>query len=366
MASRLLHRLRRALGGEGPPATPEAQDFPESSELDDDTAERLSTRLSGTLSFTDTDEEDRTAPGDHGHHDDDDDDDEGRDPLGSGAAATEDGERGAALLTRRLRGLWRRSRGSHVPQRPLFEVTGANVVSEPPSKYVLYTVALRRPGPAERPPAQVSRRYSDFERLHRRLRRQFPGPMAAVSFPRKRLRRNFAAETVARRSRAFERFLGHVQAEAQLRGAAALHDFFLLPELHRAQRFTCTGLYREALGLWHNARQLQAGLGPGPAGPGTPGPGRALLALAGLAVCHQELEEPGRARACCERALRLLGPGARHPLLGPFLEAHVRLSRRLGLDGRPSEARLLALQDAGLVSVPPPSLKELLIKETLD
>lgn len=216
------------------------------------------------------------------------------------------------------------------------------------------------PGPPDRQPAQISRRYSDFERLHRNLQRQFRGPMAAISFPRKRLRRNFTAETIARRSRAFEQFLGHLQAVPELRHAPDLHDFFVLPELRRAQSLTCTGLYREALALWANAWQLQTQLG-------TPsGPDRPLLTLAGLAVCHQELEDPGEARACSEKALQLLGDKRPHPFLAPFLEAHVRLSWRLGLDKRQTEAQLQSLQEAGLTPIPPPSLKELLIKEVLD
>lgn len=229
----------------------------------------------------------------------------------------------------------------------------------PPSPQ-LYTLAVMGPGPHARQPAQISRRYSDFERLHRNLQRQFRGPMAAISFPRKRLRRNFTAETIARRSRAFEQFLSHLQAVPELRHAPDLQDFFVLPELRRAQSLTCTGLYHEALALWANAWQLQTQLG-------TPlGPDRPLLTLAGLAVCHQELEDPGEARACCERALQLLGDKNPHPLLAPFLEAHVRLSWRLGLDKRQSEARLQALQEAGLTPTPPPSLKELLIKEVLN
>lgn len=72
MASRLLLRLRHALASEGPAeaaAGPEAEQFPESSELEDDDAEGLSSRLSGTLSFTsaeddeDEDEEDDEAAG---------------------------------------------------------------------------------------------------------------------------------------------------------------------------------------------------------------------------------------------------------------------------------------------------------------
>lgn len=363
MASRLLHRLRHALASDGPgeaAAGPEAEQFPESSELEDDDAEGLSSRLSGTLSFT-------SAEDDPDEEDEDDEADLDSPPSGDGTSGEDaerspppDGQRGSQLLARQLQDFWKKSRNTLVPQRLLFEVTSANVVKDPPSKYVLYTLAVMGPGPPDRQPAQISRRYSDFERLHRNLQRQFRGPMSAISFPRKRLRRNFTAETIARRSRAFEQFLGHLQAVPELRQAPELQDFFVLPELRRAQSLTCTGLYREALALWANAWQLQTQLG-------TPsGPDRPLLTLAGLAVCHQELEDPGEARACSEKALQLLGDKRPHPFLAPFLEAHVRLSWRLGLDKRQSEAQLQALQEAGLTPTPPPSLKELLIKEVLD
>ncbi|XP_075384807.1 sorting nexin-21 [Tenrec ecaudatus] len=361
MASRLLHRLRHVLAGDGPEeaaAGSETEQFPESSELEDDDAEGLSSRLSGTLSFTSADEE-----GDEG------DEEVGPDPLAPGheasgidaeLSAPPDAPRGSQLLTRQLQDFWKKSRSTLVPQRLLFEVTSASVVKDPPSKYVLYTLAVIGPGLPDHQPAQISRRYSDFEQLHRSLQRRFRRTMAAISFPRKRLRRNFTAETIARRSRAFEQFLGHLQAVPELRWTRDLQDFFVLPELRRAQGLTCTGLYREALALWDNAWQLQTQLG-------TPsGPDRPLLTLAGLAVCHQELENPREAQVCCEKALQLLGDKDPHPLLAPFLEAHVRLSWRLGLDKRQTEAQLQALQEAGLTPTPPPSLKELLIKEVLD
>nr|XP_045375351.1 sorting nexin-21 [Camelus bactrianus] len=378
MASRLLHRLRHALAGDGPgeaPTGPEAEQFPESSELEDDDAEGLSSRLSGTLSFTSAEDED--------DEDDEDDDEAGPDPLhprdqaagedaGPSCAHAErspppDGQRGSQPLARQLQDFWKKSRNTLVPQRLLFEVTSANVVKDPPSKYVAWVISdepqVRWDWPPELPPQgpwTTCTRPDPHPPCSLNLQRQFRGPMAAISFPRKRLRRNFTAETIARRSRAFEQFLGHLQAVPELRQAPELQDFFVLPELRRAQSLTCTGLYREALALWANAWQLQAQLGI-PSGPDWP-----LLTLAGLAVCHQELEDPGEARACCERALQLLGDKSPHPLLAPFLEAHVRLSWRLGLDKRQTEAQLQALQEAGLTPTPPPSLKELLIKEVLD
>lgn len=140
MASRLLHRLRHALAGEGSgeaAAGPEVEQFPESSELEDDDAEGLSSRLSGTLSFTSAEDED--------DEDDEDDEEDGPDPLPPGDEASgedaeqnpqPDGQRGSQLLARQLQDFWKKSRNTLVPQRLLFEVTSANVVKDPPSKYV--------------------------------------------------------------------------------------------------------------------------------------------------------------------------------------------------------------------------------------
>lgn len=135
MAARILHRLRHALGAEGAREERthdgvEAEDCPESSELEDDT-EGLSTRLSGTLSFS----------GHEADEDEEEEEDGGGEELPAGDAA-QDGEWGPAarpgsLLTRQLQELWRRSRSSLVPQRLLFEVTSASVVSERSSKYVM-------------------------------------------------------------------------------------------------------------------------------------------------------------------------------------------------------------------------------------
>lgn len=48
-----------------------------------------------------------------------------------------DGQRGSQHLARQLQDFWKKSRNTLVPQRLLFEVTSANVVKDPPSKYVV-------------------------------------------------------------------------------------------------------------------------------------------------------------------------------------------------------------------------------------
>ncbi|OWK50557.1 sorting nexin-21 [Lonchura striata] len=365
MAARILHRLRHALAGEAGREEPaggggEAEDCPESSELEDDT-EGLSTRLSGTLSFTSHEDEEEEEEGDGASEELE------EPPQAPGAAAgTEDGEwvsaaerPGGSLLTRQLQELWRRSRGSLAPQRLLFEVTSASVVSERSSKYVLYTIYLIRSGQFDKAPATIARRYSDFEQLNRRLRCRFSCDMASVAFPRKRLRRNFTAETIAKRSRAFEQFLSHLHSIDEIRRSPEFLEFFFLPDLQAAQRLTCTGMYREALATWANAYRLQDRLG-------VCSSGRFLLTLAGLAVCHQELDQLSEAHGCCEQALQLLEAQGSHPLLGPFLQTHVHLAWKVGKDKRRSEARLQDLREAGLPLQQQPSLKECLIKEPLE
>ncbi|XP_039353178.1 sorting nexin-21 [Mauremys reevesii] len=373
MASRLLHRLRHALAGEGEGdregqggGGSEAEEFPESSELEDDT-DGLSTRLSGTLSFTSNEEEEEEA--------EENEDDAASQELGDlcelglpkNPGAMENGDpspapaerQGSNLLTRQLQDFWRRSRSSLVPQRLLFEVTSASVVSERSSKYVLYTIYLIRSGQFDKAPAAIARRYSDFERLNRRLRHQFGCDMAGVSFPRKRLRRNFTAETIAKRSRAFEQFLSHLHSITEIRRSSDFLEFFFLRDLQAAQRLTCTGMYREALATWSNAYRLQDRLG-------VCNSGRFLLTLAGLVVCHQELDELSEAHRYCQQALQLLEAQDSHPLLEPFLQAHVHLSWKVGKDKRQSEARLQGLLGAGVALQQQPTLKEFLIKEVLE
>lgn len=93
MAARILHRLRHALGAEGAREERahdggEAEDCPESSELEDDT-EGLSTRLSGTLSFASHEDEDGDEDEEDGAGEEP---GEPTEPTGE-AAGTEDGGR---------------------------------------------------------------------------------------------------------------------------------------------------------------------------------------------------------------------------------------------------------------------------------
>ncbi|XP_042370586.1 sorting nexin-21 [Plectropomus leopardus] len=261
MASRLLDRLKRSLFKDGQGTGPEQEaaggqeeeEFKEDqweAELEEE-EECVTDRLGGTLCFDSGGGAEDGAEGEGSGLDSD------SDFLGEsmeeGLSSTDTSPVGVSpvgpsasfLLTRQLQESWRTLRGlgggspTSAGRTPtdnlLFEVTDASVVQDGSSKYVLYTIHVIQSGGSDKTPAIITRRYSDFQRLHATLRRNHGDQMERVCFPRKKLRRNFTAETIAKRSRAFEQYLSHLCSLTALRGALCVRQFFYLSDLQTGQ-----------------------------------------------------------------------------------------------------------------------------------
>ncbi|XP_036448188.1 sorting nexin-21 [Colossoma macropomum] len=386
MASKLLDRLRRTLFKEGEhPADADGDadgtdDFPESSELEDDT-DYVSARLGGTLSFEGDAVLDSEDAGEASGQDSDSDffGESLDNPCSStDISPTSPTLKGSNMLTRQLQESWRSLRPRCVSEKLIFEVTDANVVQEMSSKYVLYTIHVIRSGTFDKTPGVITRRYTDFERLHGRLRRRHGDEMEGVYFPRKKLRRNFAAETIAKRSRAFEQYLGHLYSLPELRAAPTFLEFFYLGDLRAGQMLLRVGRYQEAVGALLNALRLQEKLGCQQLLQQQPlQKAHWLFTLAALVSCFQDSEQPTEAQENCDRALQDLAPSPEalkqqppppqlHPLLVPLLQANVRLSWKISKDKRRWEALLQDIQELGVDVGSQPNLKECLIKENLE
>ncbi|XP_070767177.1 sorting nexin-21 [Enoplosus armatus] len=430
MASRLLDRLKRSLfkDGQGPGPEQEAgggqeeEEFKEESweaELEEE-EECVTDRLGGTLSFDSGGGGAEDAADGEGSGLDSDSDflgesmEEGlssadTSPVGVSPVAPSP----SSLLTRQLQESWRSLRGlgggSPTPagRRPtdslLFEVTDASVVQDSSSKYVLYTIHVIQSGGSDKTPAIITRRYSDFQRLHATLRRNHGDQMERVCFPRKKLRRNFTAETIAKRSRAFEQYLSHLCSLSALQGALCVRQFFYLTDLQAGQVLIRVGRYQEALGPLLNAKRLQHKLGwesyyDSQAQAPPPAPSHWFFTLVGLSRCFQEVDQLEEARDHCDHALRVLTPAEAqtsaedrplphedkphplnekqdasrqridrpHPLLLPLLRAVVRLSWQTGRDKRQWEELLHHLEEQGVGLDNQPTIKEFLVKHNLE
>ncbi|XP_031168006.1 sorting nexin-21 [Sander lucioperca] len=428
MASRLLERLKRSLFKDGQGAGPEQEaadgqeeeEFTEErweAELEEDEEECVTERLGGTLSFN------NAALGDGDSGGEDSDSDFLGDSMEDGISSTDISPGGVSpagvspasssvmavspacvspaavspaavspasfLLTRQLQDSWRTLRrltaGSNnsadrqLTDNLLFEVTDASVVTDGSSKYVLYTIHVIQSG-GDKTPAIITRRYSDFQRLHATLRRNHGDQMERVCFPRKKLRRNFTAETIGRRSRAFEQYLSHLCSLPGLRGTLCVRLFFYLTDLQNAQLLLRAGRFPEALGPLLNAKRLQHKLGwtdyhddsQAPAPP--PASSHWLFTLVGLWRCFQEAEQLEEARHHCDAALRIITPAEDkprpptdrpHPLLLPLLRAVVRLSWQTGRDKRRWEELLQQLGEQGAGLDNQPIITEFLLNHNL-
>ncbi|KAM9829178.1 sorting nexin-21 [Syngnathus typhle] len=355
MVSRLLSRLKHSLLKDGLVPGPEPLWRMEDScevELEEE-KESVAERLIGTLSF-----------------------------AGNGAAQHGEEGEGSGLdsdldfLDKSLEDGLRRRDASSVSPAPfnlqgtragtgqadilLFEVTNATVVQDTSLKYVLYTIHVIRTRDSDKTPAVIARRYSDFLRLHATLLHHRGDQMESVCFPRKKLRKNFTAETIARRSRAFEQYLTHLCSVPALRELPCVRCFFYLTDLQTGQLFVSVDRYQDALGSLLNAKRLQDKLGS------PPDPLHWLFTLVGLCCCFQGVEQLEEAQDQCEHALRVLIPPERTnrplPVLMSLLQAAVRLSWQMGQDKRRWEQLLHKLDEQGAGLNSQPTIKEFLVK----
>ncbi|XP_047443079.1 sorting nexin-21 [Mugil cephalus] len=430
MASRLLDRLKRSLFKDGQGAGPEQEEVVRQeeegfnnerweAELEEE-EESVSDRLGGTLCF-----DSEGGGGGGGLEDGAEGDGSGMDSdsdflgesMEEGLSSTDASPVGvspvgpspSAMLTRQLQESWRSLRGlgggssassgRRQTDSLLFEVTDASVVQDGSSKYVLYTIHVIQSGGSDKTPAIITRRYSDFQRLHATLRRNHGDQMERVCFPRKKLRSNFTAETIAKRSRAFEQYLSHLCSLSALKGAPCVRHFFYLTDLQTGQLLIRVARYQEALGPLLNAKRLQLKLGwasyyDNQAPPLTST--HWFFTLVALSWCFQEEDQLEEARDHCDHALRVLTPADEplppdeglhpqhekplplpqtdtwhlngdglHPLLLPLLRAVVRMSWQTGKDKRQWEELLHQLEEqrAGLDNHP--TIKEFLVKHNL-
>ncbi|XP_040008440.1 sorting nexin-21 isoform X2 [Xiphias gladius] len=433
MASRLLDRLKRSLfkDGQGAGTEQEAGGGQEEEEFNEDRWEAelaeeeecVTDRLGGTLCFDGGGGGMEDGAEGEGSGLDSDSDFLGE-SMEEGLSSTDTSPVGvspvgpspSSPLTRQLQESWRNLRGlgggSPAPSRRrltdnlLFEVTDASVVQDGSSKYVLYTIHVIQSGGSDKTPAIITRRYSDFQRLHATLRRNHGDQMERVCFPRKKLRRNFTAETIAKRSRAFEQYLSHLCSLSTLRGALCVRQFFYLTDLQTGQLLIRVGRYQEALGPLLNAKRLQDKLGwagyyDNQAQAPPPASFHWFFTLVGLSCCFQEVDQLEEARDHCDLALRVLTPAETqtttedeplpledkphplsenplpqtdatrprinrpHPLLLPLLRAAVRLSWQTGKDKRHWEELLQQLEEQGAGLDNQPTVKEFLVKHNL-
>lgn len=205
-----------------------------------------------------------------------------------------------------------------------------------------YSIVIALVGAADPAPVVLSRRYSNFEQLYKRLCRRFSNLSRQVDFPEKVLLGNFKQNTISDRSRRFEQFLHALSEIDSVRISAEFADFFYGSKLQEAHNALSQGSHRQALpilqDLWHVAQKIAGYRRP-----------ETLAALIGLVVTSFMLEQYELSQSYVEIALQLIDGQYGQRYAKPLLHFGIRLYWTLGKDKSDLERRLQLLEGSAIV-----------------
>lgn len=221
--------------------------------------------------------------------------------------------------------------------------------------FQLYTILITRNSGMNKVPSVILKRYSDFDKLNKQLKKQFHSLLDDVVFPKKKIAGNFTSETIARRSRGFEQYLSHVFSLQQVRDSTVLANFFYREDLHCGFSLMEKGQISEAIPLFEHVLPVQEKL----LGDSHPSVIRTLCALV---HSYSSVGNGRMAQKYAETALNCLNQDVNSKYLASLLETSIRLCWEIGKDKQDLEARLNDLKQLGLADKIVP-LEDLIYQE---
>ncbi|XP_030060197.1 sorting nexin-20 isoform X1 [Microcaecilia unicolor] len=231
----------------------------------------------------------------------------------------------SSMTTKEHQEYWRKVNCQLKPVKLLFDIPSSRIAEDCFSKYVMYQVFIIKSGSFDCNKVFIERRYSDFERLHRSLWRDFKEEMEEITFPKKRLTGNFTEEMINERKLAFRDYLGSLYSIKCIQRSKQFIDFFTRAQLVEAYGCLRGGQYTKALEILLKTLPLQEKLTQHSASLIVP-------SLCAILVCHKDLENFLDAHEVGEKALALLQKHSRHKYYIPLLEAMIALAYVLGKD----------------------------------
>ncbi|XP_041048172.1 sorting nexin-20 isoform X2 [Carcharodon carcharias] len=262
----------------------------------------------------------------------------------------------ATLTTKQLLQHWNAVNKKVKPIRLLFEIPETRTVEDQGSKYVVYKVVVIKSGTYDGSQAYVERRYSDFEKLHKNILKNFKEEIEEIIFPKKIVARNFMQEKIIERKLAFMDYLRQLYAIKDIRESDEFIEFFFLPEVQEGYSCLRSGQYTSALNCLLNVLSLQEKLCMRYYD-------RLVLTLSAISVCCRDLGNIEGAYQFCEKSGIILHSYSRHKYLIPLLKFQLTLGNELGKNMRHLQQKVTELEELHGCQSNLPSLKELVVQE---
>ncbi|XP_076331918.1 sorting nexin 21 [Tachypleus tridentatus] len=241
-------------------------------------------------------------------------------------------------------------------QRVTFEIVSAKTVLQGRRKHVSYTIIIKRIPGLERQPGVLERRYSDFLLLFQALRTRYPALLTEFPFPKKALVGNFTAEVIAERSVAFHHLLTYAFSVKELRQTPELADFLYNRELREAHKLMKTGHFEDASVILENIFFVQEKLLGESSWP-------VFSTLCFLVACLNAVDNITEAQKYAEIAICHMELYKNSEMSVPLLILSVRLWWAVGKDKRDLEEKLQEIKQGGLSIDKLPTLLEFVLKQ---
>ncbi|XP_022647501.1 sorting nexin-20-like isoform X1 [Varroa destructor] len=242
-----------------------------------------------------------------------------------------------------------------------FEVVEAKIVcDEKTKKFVMYTLAIKRPDSVgrgvETDAGEVERRYSDFLALQEALRREQPELIASIAFPRKALMGNFTSEVIEARCHGFEDFVTEIYLHKQLRLSPVFAEFLFSRDGRHGHQLMTQGAFREASPVLLNCHRVTEKLY------GLKDP-VAFIVLCLVVACLNACDDVAHALKYAELAVSAVSNHEhRSDIAIPLLILSLRLFSTAGRSRTPVEKALRRFEELGQPTVNLPTLLAVVLR----
>ncbi|XP_068117680.1 sorting nexin-20 isoform X2 [Hyperolius riggenbachi] len=227
------------------------------------------------------------------------------------------------MTTKELQLYWIKEKYGDLPEKLLFQIKSARIAEDFLSKFVMYQIVIIKTGSFDQKRVSIERRYSDFERLHRNLLKDFNNEMEDIVFPKKILIGNLNEEMINKRMIALKEYLEELYAIRCVRNSKKYIDFFINPELEESYNCIRGGQYVRATQLLQQILGLQEKLAKDH-------PTTKVPTLCALVVCHKDMDQFQEAYEVGLQALELIQKHPRHKYYAALLDILITIAYKLG------------------------------------
>ena len=185
--------------------------------------------------------------------------------------------------------------------------------------------------------AVVNRRYTDFVKLYKSIKKENQELLADFSFPSRAFgKRNYDQELIENRRRSFQQFLQLIYTESSVYQHEAFREFFYLQGLKDACSFIKGGQYRDSLKLLLNSLHLQVKLCDRK---------REIVAtLSSIVDAEAALHKMEDAERYASAAMELLSDECSSPFMIPLLNTCINVRQELQKDPRTLKRKLKSVE----------------------